>query len=302
MRAAIPLLLAMLPLFAACIATDTAHAQGISISQKAAHDSMVVQLGEDGTMAVTHTIKPAGSPRQLDLLGGTLENLAIKSEDGSDRQLTTIGANDAVLILPSDQRSIVTYEIGDRLEMVDGYWTLDFAYRERVTFVMPEGIDSLYTNGDLTNLDGKSKIACNGCQLKLEYSFDELQSFIDLEWVDREFTIGVQSLSEVEGFAFDQPTKSIVLDVGGDNEYLNVTIPLELLWEPYMVYSDEERIAAYVETNNGTHATLVMRPETAGDITIIGTTVIPEFTAMVPLAAGLLAAMAVPLFARLTPR
>ena len=47
--------------------------------------------------------------------------------------------------------------------------------------------------------------------------------------------------------------------------------------------------------NNGTHVWINLQPDTTGKISIIGTTVIPEFPIIAPLAIGFLVILAVPL-------
>ena len=75
---------------------------------------------------------------------------------------------------------------------------------------------------------------------------------------------------------------------------MNTVIPLELLWEPYSVFLDDEKILFQEYFNNGTHVWLTIVPETSGEITIIGTTVVPEFSMMIPLIIGFFVILVVP--------
>ena len=68
-----------------------------------------------------------------------------------------------------------------------------------------------------------------------------------------------------------------------------------MLWEPYSVFLDDEKIDFHEYINNGTHVWLNIRPETSGEIEIIGTTVIPEFPLIAPLAIGFLIILVMPL-------
>ena len=81
-----------------------------------------------------------------------------------------------------------------------------------------------------------------------------------------------------------------------------IIIPLELLWEPYSVFLDDDKILKHEIINNGTHVWLSMKPETSGEITIIGTTVIPEFPIIAPLAVGFLMILVVPLMKKFNLR
>jgi len=66
------------------------------------------------------------------------------------------------------------------------------------------------------------------------------------------------------------------------------------LWGPYVVLLDDEKIFFNEYINNGTHVWVNMKPETTGEIIIIGTTVVPEFPIIAPLAIGFLMIMIMP--------
>ena len=73
-----------------------------------------------------------------------------------------------------------------------------------------------------------------------------------------------------------------------------IIIPLELLWGPYVVLLDDAKIFFHEYVNNGTHVWVNMKPETTGEVAIIGTTVVPEFPIIAPLAIGFLIIMIMP--------
>ena len=54
--------------------------------------------------------------------------------------------------------------------------------------------------------------------------------------------------------------------------------------------------------NNGTHVWLNIKPETTGEVTIIGTTVVPEFPIIAPLAVGFLMIFLIPLIRKVNLR
>ena len=99
----------------------------------------------------------------------------------------------------------------------------------------------------------------------------------------------------IENFNFNQPAKEMSFKINDDNKFVTTVIPLELLWEPYAVFLDDEKIYFHQYINNGTHAWVNLRPDTTGEITIIGTTVVPEFPIIAPLAIGFLIILVVPL-------
>ena len=69
-----------------------------------------------------------------------------------------------------------------------------------------------------------------------------------------------------------------------------------------MVYLDEEKIFFHQFINNGTHVWINMKPQTLGEITIIGTTVVPEFPIIAPLAVGFLMILVIPLIRKFNLR
>ncbi len=75
-----------------------------------------------------------------------------------------------------------------------------------------------------------------------------------------------------------------------------------MLWEPYLVFLDDEKIFFHEYLNNGTHVWLNMKPDSSGEISIIGTTVIPEFPIIAPLAIGFLMILAMPLMRKINLR
>ena len=66
------------------------------------------------------------------------------------------------------------------------------------------------------------------------------------------------------------------------------------MWNPYVVLLDDEKIFFHEYNNDGTHVWLSLKPETSGTISIIGTTVIPEFPIIAPLAIGFLMILVLP--------
>ena len=112
----------------------------------------------------------------------------------------------------------------------------------------------------------------------------------------------MQTFADIENFEFDQPAKEISFDVKESNQYITTIIPLELLWGPYVVFLDDEKLLFQDYKNNGTHVWINMKPNTTGEISIIGTTVVPEFPIIAPLAIGFLMIMMVPLLRKFNLR
>jgi len=152
----------------------------------------------------------------------------------------------------------------------------------------------IFSNERPVYLDEKKGISCHGCQMVLEYSINEPKIIENVTWEDKEFVVEIQTHSNIDNFIFDQPTRSISFDVYNENQFVTTIIPLELIWNPYVVLLDDEKIFFHEFNNDGTHIWLNIKPESSGTITIIGTTVIPEFPIIAPLAIGFLMILVLP--------
>ena len=68
----------------------------------------------------------------------------------------------------------------------------------------------------------------------------------------------------------------------------------ELLGGPYVILLNDEKIKYTKSSIKENYVSLSMKPESPGEITIIGTTVIPEFSMFIPLIMGFMIILAVP--------
>lgn len=270
-----------------------------SIDEKAKHKSLVIVINSAGEVHVKHVVSSSNLPKQMDLINGTISNLSVTNGNGEETQFLVIGDNKGILIQPSDEDSIIEYDLDDALVQKDNVWKWNFKYLETTSFILPEEVDLIFANNLPIYLDEKKGIACHGCQMVLEYSINEPKISENAKWEGKEFVVDIQSHSNIEGFVFDQPTKSITFDVLNENRFVSTIIPLELLWGPYAVFLDGKQISFHEYNNNGTHVWLNMRPESSGEISIIGTTVVPEFPIIGPLAIGFLMIMILPIIKKL---
>ena len=68
----------------------------------------------------------------------------------------------------------------------------------------------------------------------------------------------------------------------------------ELLGGPYVILLNDEKIQYTKFSNKENYVSLSMKPESPGQITIIGTTVIPEFSIFLPLIMGFVIILTIP--------
>jgi len=238
-------------------------------------------------------VKFSNVPTQIELINGTISNLKITNKVGDEKQHGMVGEN-SVLLLPSTEDSIVEYDLKNALLLKDNRWSWSFRYLEDTSFILPKGVDLVFVDNKPVYLDKMKGILCHGCQISLEYSIDEPRIIKNVKWEDKEFNVEIRSLAQINQFSFDQSTKNISFEVNRENQFVTVIIPSELLGGPYDVFLKDEKIQSFEYINNGTHVWVIMKPDSSGSISIIGTTVIPEFPLIVPLIVGVLMIVILP--------
>ena len=292
---------AVLVIVSLVIVVPTSYAQ-VTIADKANQKLVEVRIDSEGNVHVIHVIDNANTPKQVDLIPGTVSNISVTDEQGEKKQFSVIGDNNAILIMPSNEDSILQYELDNVISEINDIWTWNFLYLQSTAFILPEGVDLLFANERPVFLNDQKGIACHGCQMLLEYSLDESRIHENVKWEEKEFTVEIRNQKGVDKFIFDQPSKSITFEIAEENRFVTTIIPLELLWEPYTVFLNDEKIPVHQHINNGTHVWLNIKPDTSGQINIIGTTVVPEFSMMIPLIVGFFVILTLPFMKKFSLR
>ena len=267
----------------------------ISIGEKARQELVEISVSQDGKVHVKHIIRASNLPVDLELISGTVSNISVLNNQGDEELFSTNADNTILLLQPSSEKLIIEYELEDALSKIDDVWTWDFRYLEKTSFIIPEGVDLIFVNERPVFLDDRKGFACHGCQMILEYSIDEPKNIEYVNWENMKFAVEVKTLAEISDFNFSQHNKGISFKINNENRFVTTVVPLELLWGPYEVFLNDEKTYFHEYVNNGTHVWISMKPDTTGKITIIGTTVIPEFPIFAPMAIGFLMVMIIPL-------
>ena len=262
----------------------------ISIGIPAGQDSVEIFIETDGQVHVIHEIRKGTTIQQLNTISGTVSNLKVSDIEGNDVQYGTVSDN-TVTIFPTQENVFVEYDLDDALSEVNGVWTWDYLYIQSSVFIFPDNVDLVFANSRPVNILDGGSMRCHGCSLLLEYIIDEPVHMTEFEWEGEEetvtFNVSIRTLEKIDFLNFEQPSKSLSFDVSSNNRFVTLIIPLELLWNPYEVFLDDKKILKHEYFTNGTHAWLNIRPQTSGTITILGTTVIPEFPFLMPLVLGI---------------
>jgi len=198
-----------------------------------------------------------------------------------------IGGNLGVTIFPTDENIIVEYDLSDALFLDENVWKWDFFYPVSSQFYFPEEVDFVFANERPISLKDVKGMNCHGCDIMLEYIIEEPVIFKEVTWETKKFPVLIRTLDEINSFSFEQSSRSISFETNEGNQFITLAIPLELLWNPYVVYFNDEKIPKHEFSKNDTHIWLNIKPESAGKVKIIGTSVVPEFPTIVPLFLGI---------------
>ncbi len=258
----------------------------ISIGAPAKQKSVDVTISLNGGIHVVHEVQHSSTIRQMDMISGTIQDLKVKDVNGDTKKYGVIGDNLGVTIFPSQENIIVEYDLEDVLFLNDGVWAWDFFYPESVSFYFPDEIDLVFVNKRPVHIKDTG-IACHGCQMPLEYIIKEPIFLTEIEWGEKKFPVYIRTLDQINLLQFDQHIKRLSFETNKGNKFITLIIPLELLWNPYEVYFDNEIILQNEFSQNDTHIWLSFIPESAGVVEIIGTSVVPEFSMMIPLVLGI---------------
>ena len=273
------------------------------IGNEANQESVEIKLNQSKIANVKHVVNNSNSPVTLNLFKGEISNLTVKNEEGNDmlgsgERVGIINdglGNESILIFPSNQNSIVEYDLADVTTLYDNIWTGRVAYSETYSVLFSEDVEMIFLNNNLIQLGNNKGLSINeGGEIVLQY-YDNIPKTVEqIQWEEDFFDVELISNTEIENFSFEQESKSISFEINEINEFVTITMSEKLLGGPYLILLDDEKIKynKYIQQEN--YISLSMKPESIGQITIIGTTVIPEFSMFIPMIMGFLVVLTVP--------
>ena len=267
----------------------------LSIGEPAIQLDITISINEDNQVHVVHELKRSSAPQQLHFIDGTRINLKVSDETGKELQYAATGTDvmTGVSVFPSRNNVLVEYDLKGVLLLKDGIWGWDFFYPESTRFFFSDNIKIIYVNDRPVYFNEVSVngINCHGCQMKLQYVPSESVVSQDVKWEEKQFTVEITTRADISSFNFDQPTKTINLVNNDSNQFITLKIPLELLWNPYIVFLDNDKIKKHEFVVEEDYVLLNIKPESQGQIRIIGTTAIPEFPLFATLFIGMIAVL-----------
>ena len=266
---------------------QTAHAQTTELLPHAEQGVIEVIFDRQGDTNVKHTLKPSSTITELMLIPGDVSDISFADQTQQPIMTTKYGHN-YLTILASRSDTIITYKLNEFATFTNNSWKADFRYPATTTFAFPQEVDLVFVNNDPLYFENGEGFNCHGCQISIEYHIDEPKKHIPVSWEEHEFVVEVRTFAEINEFEFDQPAKEIRLNANLDDKFVTFIIPSDLLGGPYVALDNGEMVPILDQISNETHTWLGVRPNSTSSsiLTIVGTTVIPEFSTIIPLIVG----------------
>jgi hypothetical protein len=279
----------------ALIAVPVANAQfGAPAYQQSTH----LIIDELNNIEAKHVIDFSNDPVMVNLFEGAIpESITVTNEDGKELEFAISGMSTygAVTIFSADKNTIIKYNLKDMFWYSDNLLTLNIGYPKTFGILFSEKIDQIFLNNQLIQLGDKKGISINGGgYVNVEY-YSEMPKIIqEVQWKEDKFDVEIITDSKIDEFNFDQESKSISFQVNEKNKLVTINMEEKLLGGPYVILLNDEKIKYSKYSIKENHISLSMKPESSGEIIIIGTTVIPEFSTFLPLIMGFLIILTVP--------
>ena len=285
----------------ALIAVPIASAQlGAPAYQKSTH----LIIDELNNIEAKHVIGFSNDPVMINLFEGAIpESITVTNEDGKELEFAIVGMGDygSVTIFSADKNTIIKYNLKDMFWYSDNLLTLNVGYPKTFGILFSEKTDQIFLNDQIIQLGDKKGISINGGgYVNVAYYSEMPKKIQEVQWKEDKFNVEIITDSKIDEFNFDQESKSISFQVNEKNKFVTINMEEKLLGGPYVILLNDEQIKYSKYSIKENHISLSMKPESPGQITIIGTTVIPEFSMFIPLIMGFVIILTVPLMRKVS--
>ena len=292
--------------FSLILVIPMSHAQ-LTIGGNAEQKLIEMKLDIDGTVSVKHVVSSSNMPVTVQLFSGTISNLVIINEKGEDMFENGANAgiaydpqgNQSIVIFPSKQNSIIEYNL-ESIIPEDNLLTIQTSYAETYSVIFSDEIEMIFLNDNIIFLENKKGISLNyGGSATIQYYSNTPKIIKEVQWEENEFDVEIITDSKIDKFNFEQTSKSISFQVNEEDKLVTIIMSEELLGGPYLIFLDDEKIKFNKTMKNENNIVLNIKPEVSGEIVIIGTTVIPEFSMFIPLIMGFFIILTMPLIKKI---
>jgi len=292
--------------FSLILVIPMSHAQ-LTIGGNAEQKLIEMKLDIDGTVSVKHVVSSSNMPVTVQLFSGTISNLVIINEKGEDMFENGANAgiaydpqgNQSIVIFPSKQNSIIEYNL-ESIIPEDNLLTIQTSYAETYSVIFSDEIEMIFLNNNIIFLENKKGVSLNyGGSATIQYYSNTPKIIKEVQWEENEFDVEIITDSKIDKFNFEQTSKSISFQVNEEDKLVTIIMSEELLGGPYLIFLDDEKIKFNKTMKNENDIVLNIKPEVSGEIVIIGTTVIPEFSMFIPLIMGFFIILTMPLIKKI---
>lgn len=289
------------------IAIPVANAQfGTPAYQK----STQVIIDESQNIQAMHVIESSNKLIMVNMFEGAIQDsITVTDENGKEIEFGINNNSDygAITIFSSSDNTsgdtIVKYNLKNILRQSDNLLTLNIGYPKTFSILFSEKIEFIYLNNNIINFGDNRGVTINsGGYVNVEYYSEIPKLTKEVNWEEDKFNVEIITESQIDEFNFDQIAKSISFKVNEKNKFVTVNMEHKLLGGPYVVLLNDEKIQYSKYSNNENSTSLTIKPDSLGQITIIGTTVIPEFSMFLPLIMGFLIILTVPFMKKISLR
>ena len=291
-------------IFSLICVIPTAYGQ-FSLGSEAKQESIEVKINLDGEINVKHIVSSSNMPASVPLFEGKIKNLIITSDLGEEINSGTandVDGNLTVMVLPSKETTTIKYNL-ENMKLNGNLFSTNISYDKKFSVLFDESVELIFVNDTIIVLESKKGISVNGGgNAEIKFYNDESKIMEKVTWEENKFDVEIITDSEIKDFNFNQPEKSLNFQVNDENKFVTITMSEELLGGPYVTLLDDEKIIHSKYVRDGGIVSLNVKPETTGQVTIIGTTVIPEFSMFIPLIMGFMIILTVPVMRKFSLR
>lgn len=269
----------LLSLFAISILVlsgSQAFGQQVSMGE-APQEVVKVIIDETGTAHVTHEVNSTAvnlKPIQVDTIDGNLTNLSVTDSNGNPVEYAKMQKTPLSIIINASQRNmtLIKYDLVNAVTNTDGVWAWNY-YEPQDTdftaFYFPKGVDIVWANSRPVYL-GEHGLGQHGNGFKLEYVINEPVNIQKIQSGDKNFIVGVRTVSGVGDYAFDKSVNTYAFNVDKANVPITVIMPHELLVGKYVVKVNGNATLYQEFHTNETHSWIGLEPNKSGTVQITG--------------------------------
>ena len=290
----------ILVVFAAITIIPVSYAQFESfLGEPAYQKSIEITVDELENIQAKHIIASSNNPVTVKLFEDAIpDNISVTNEDGEKLEFAIIGFGNnegAITILSTNENAIIEYDLENIIWQSDSILILNIGYPETFSILFSEKTELIFLNKNLIQLGDQKGIKIHGGgYVNVEYYSEVPKIIQEIQWKEDKFDVEIIIDAEIDKFNFDQAAKSISFEINEKNKFLTINMEKELLGGPYVILFNNEQIKYNQHSINENYISLNVKPESTGEIIIIGTTVIPEFSMFIPLIMGFLIVLTVP--------